>query len=286
MVEAMRGGCGNSHATGGVRHAEDARGGIYKEETKVKKHATLRTACLLLPAVVFGARSTASASLIDPGFDFFRTLDGAFIPDFGFGDVSVMGVPLGGPGDLGVTDTIVERLQGINPFDPPGGFGTVDIELVALHLVSIVPLDIGQLVDVHVTVNKNGIIPGLPQPDALAPSLGTMDIFHTNPDGGTFSSSLTVNADVIFTIPGGDPANPLDVILSQPAAPVLLQGTGTWKHTPPSGYPINPLFPAGGFFIQPGFNHQGPHPTDPVPAPGTLALLAIGGLLIRRRRRR
>src|SRR5207247_1918041 len=46
-----------------------------------------------------------------------------------------------GGGGLGLTDTIVRRLQPPRPL-PPGGGGTIPIEIVALNLVSIQPITV------------------------------------------------------------------------------------------------------------------------------------------------
>jgi hypothetical protein len=108
------------------------------------------------------------------------------------------------------TDTIVERLQGIDPLD-------------------ICPTP----------------------PYALNPSIGQMEIFHTDLFGGTFESCLGnladpagvfgtlgvagggVYADAIFTVVGGDPSNPLDVLFSAPAPRLAVCGAsrGRWGHS-------------------------------------------------------
>ena len=200
----------------------------------------------------------------------------------------------GNPFGPGNTDTIVERIQGIDPFPFPGGLETIDIELVSLSLVSTAPVDltplggpfVGVFADLHTTINKGGIIPGLPQPDLLPPSIGQMTIRHENAGGGTFDSFFDVFANAIFTIVGGDPGNPLDVFFSQVAPQVSLSSTNsTWSHTAPLGDVHNAMFPAGEFYVT-GIDHVGPHPVTPAtPAPGSLALLALGGLFARRRRR-
>jgi PEP-CTERM motif len=261
----------------------------------------------------------AKGTSIGPGFDLFNTPSGSGA----FVDLSDFGLPpdvlLDGADDFdfgfGNTDTIVQRQQGIDPLDPPFGSGLVDIEIVALHLVSVDPIDltplggpfVGMFGDLHVTINKDGLIAGLPQLDPLPPSIGRMEIRHEQANGGTFDSLFGdladgplgvagggIYSDAIFTVPGGDPGNPLDVLFSQPAPRIVLPSTlSPWSHTRPALYPT--VLPDGNFFpgVDPvtdqavGVNHQGPHPkTDPaqIPEPGTLALLGIGGVMIVRRR--
>lgn len=287
------------------------------------KHVSRLVAGALALAVSLGLGSTAWATAIDPGFDLFSTGPGAFVDLSAVGlppNVGLKGVPLGGGLGLGNTDTIVERKQGIDPFDPPGGLGTVDIELVALHLTSVAPVDLtplnmpGVFADLHVTINQNGVIPGLPQPDQLLPSIGQMEIRHTVAGGGDFDSCFGmmtdplgvcaalgvpgggIYGDAIFTLVGGDPANLADVMFSQPASRVVLSGAGAlWSHTPPPSYPESSLFPAGMFYpgVDPitgavvGVEHVGPHPqTIPsTPEPASLSLLLLGGMVILRRHR-
>ncbi len=244
------------------------------------------------------------------------------------------GNPVGGA--LGNTDTIVLRKDGIGPFGPPSGTGTIDIELVALSLVSVNPVDltplggpfIGVFADLHVTINKetedigaaggndDGVcdggetcttVAGIAQPDALSPSIGQMKVNHTVTDGGDFDSCYGttldpgscstlgvtgggVFADSIFTVVGGDPNIPLDVLINQPADRITLSGAGNpWSHTAPPFTPPDPIYPSGGFFpgVAPGtggtavgITHTGPHPNlDPasVPAVGGIAEVLVGG---------
>lgn len=238
------------------------------------------------------------ASDLAPGFDLFSTSPAAASVDLsglGLGTVALEGVPLDPSATLGLgnTDTLVERLQGISPFTPPAGAGIVDIEVVALHLQSAAPVDLTPLggpfagisADLHLTINAGGVIPGLPQPDALAPSIGRMQIRHqaADPGGGTTFDSCFgetadgaacaacatlgvtgggVFADAIFTTVGGDPANPGDVLLAQPAPRTVKANLGgTWTHLRPSTYQTPALFPAGGFFAtEIAAGHCGPQP--------------------------
>ena len=80
------------------------------------------------------------------------------------------------------TDTIVERITGIGPLNV-GDRGTVDIELVALSLVSVSPITIGG-VDFDVKIESGSLLntPGPFFRDAAIPSSPVhengMTIFH------------------------------------------------------------------------------------------------------------
>ncbi len=150
--------------------------------------------------------------------------------------VSLQGVPIvtfGGFGDLGPTDTIVERLQDAGPIFPD----TIDIEIVALSLESTAPITItengGQdpeLWDVQVEV---------PEGD-LNQSQGTMTIRHEYPDGGTFDSTLPVKPRLVFTRQSDLRTQELDWTVAE-WPPILYQANAVpWCHT------ANPLTsPAG-----------------------------------------
>ena len=257
--------------------------------------------------LVFFIGAPANASLINPGFDLFHTPgDGTSFVDlsvFGLGNVVLEGnSSLLGPG-LGNTDTIVVRKDPINPFSL-GNSDTIDIELVALSLQSVTPVNLtplggpfsGVMADMYITINHtqpyfdalgnpvfdgSGVtnkFPDLPQPDTTHLSTGTMNIAHTSATGGTFTSSFpNIFADAIFTVVGGDPNDIFDILFSQAAPAITLNSSGTWTHNQPANYPINSMFPAGEFFIS-DIDHTGPHQPLPsiVPTPSTLVMLGLG----------
>ena len=125
---------------------------------------------------------------VGEGFDLFITQPGT-----NFGGVAFEGVPLGGfdfgggVEDTGLADTIIHR----DPLADLGGpgTGTIAIELVALSLVTVAPVDFGFGLDFHfITLTANPVFP---------PSGGFMDI-TIDPDmgGGTFDSFLEVFFDL------------------------------------------------------------------------------------------
>jgi hypothetical protein len=257
--------------------------------------------------LTFFVGASANATLINPGFDLFHTPgDGSSYVDlggFGLGNVILEGNrSLLGSG-LGNTDTVVARKDPIDPFNL-GDTGTIDIELVALSLQSVTPVDltplggpfVGMLADMYITINHTqpyfdaqgnpvfdgtGVtnkFPNLPQPDMTLLSTGTMTISHTTAMGGTFTSNFpNIFADAIFTVVGGDPNDLLDIMLTSQAPAITLNSSGTWTHDKPDNYPTHPMFPDGDFFIV-DIDHEGPHQPDPaiVSAPSTLVLLCLG----------
>ena len=275
-------------------------------------------ACALALGIAVGSGHPASATPIGPGTDLFITVPGnPAVPGVGtevdlsfllpsVGVIALQGVPI-----LGQFDTIIERQQGIDPLNDcpnPPCSDTIDIELVALSLVSVSPVDLSDLggpflgvfSDVFFTINKGGAIFGLPQPDVLDLSIGRMEIIHTDPLGGTFTSCLGnpadpagvcvvlgvagggVYADAIFTVPGGDPSNPLDVFFSAAAPRLAVSGlNGLWEHNG-----VGDDFRANQ--VQDTCNFPPCHLVTPVPEPSTaplagLGLLALSGYAARRR---
>jgi len=113
---------------------------------------------------------------------------------------------------------------------------------------------------------------------------GQVIVTDHGPMGGTFDSFFDVFTEITFT----DTANPMQRMVFPRQDRITSTGS-MWSHDPPPGYPEDAAHPSGGFYPGP-INHTGPHPhTDPAtPEPGSLLLLAIGGIgttwLLRRRR--
>jgi hypothetical protein len=213
---------------------------------------------LILGALVLVVTPAALGQ--SPGYDLFQTGSGTSVNLGGtIGTVNLQGVPI--ETSLGSTDTIMQRTQ--------SGPGTVNVNVFALFMVSTSPVTYdGQSADVYITINNTGgavSTSTLPQPDSLSPSTGTVTINSE----GTFNSSFTVNADVIFVTHGASVTNSANW-LGHTAAPSTSLSTtnSTWSTSPPSGYPSNSNFPSGGFYaISTNGGHSSPtHVHAVVPA--------------------
>jgi hypothetical protein len=191
------------------------------------------------------------------GYDLLQTGSGASIDlsSAGLGNVSLQGVPI--QSSTGSTDTIIHRTQNI-----PSGGGSSALDLTALFMKSTSSVTYqGQQVDVYVTRNNSGgtiSTSVLPQPDSVSASSGSVTVRSD----GTFDSSITVNADVIFVRAGTSVTNSSNYVGHQAAPAVALTSSGSsWSSTPPAGYPSSSSFPSGGFYPRPV--HTGAHPVVP-----------------------
>ncbi len=211
---------------------------------------TLRmlVAVLFVATVVVANSNTASATEIFSGFDLFATAPSPpdpqtfvdlTIPSGGaVGIVPLEGNPFG-PGD---TDTIVERKTGSGPPFNVGDVAVIDIELVALSLKSVVPIDLGgTFFDMDVI---SGSLLGEP-----ANPLGQMTVTHSDPNGGTFVTDLLpIDYKATFT-EVGNLLNTFDVFGN-----ILFTNTnGDWSHSP------GPMDQHGGPHLAGGF-HAGIDP--------------------------
>jgi len=229
---------------------------------------------LLLLVIIGGigaSTSPAWAMEVQEGFDLFMTTQTTFVDLSSFNIPGVGIVPLEGDDSLiepGI-DTIVERLDPAGVPDV-GNSMTVDIELVALSLVSVDPVDIGgDLFDIHVI---GGFEFGIDQ------MLGSMEINRDVANGGSFSAILPVAAEIEFIEVG----NPSNVEGPFPFADTF-RSNGVWSHTPAFFSCFADL--AGGFF--PGVD---PITKDKVPTIEEAALarhtvipcmrMAVGGDIV------
>ena len=221
------------------------------------------------------------ASAQSSGYDVFQTGSGASVDLGSLGVVQLQGVAI--QSSTGNADTIMFRPQAV-----PSGGGTIPVVLYALFMQSISPINFnGTSADVYITVNNSGgaiATSILPQPDSLAASNGTITVYpNAQGTGGTFDSSITINADVIFVPAGASVTNPANYLGHQTASPITLSQTGSsYSTTAPAGYPLqsSPTLPlasaastsaaatlsSGGFFPHPV--HTGPHPVVPAQKTG------------------
>ncbi len=177
--------------------------------------------------------SRTQADSVLAGYDLFTSVS----PGTNFGGVDFQGVPLGsfdfggaiGVRATGTTDTIVQRVNDVTA--PAGGSGTTRLEMVALQLVSALPVDFGLGLGFYyitlqsirggpsstgdMTINFANPTPGPPPPD--------------QPVGGTFASTINVAFDVRFGALDG----PIVPNLSDTLA--LSQQGAFWSHYPAPG---------------------------------------------------
>ena len=158
--------------------ATDVLAGVDLWETRPPNDATYEfgggTECSPIPA-----------SFFDPGSDPFD------------GVVSFQGQPLqtSPPGTLGSTHMIVERLTDAELPSCPSS-DTVDIEIVALNLVSTEPITVTyggmqdpELWDVHMCLSS----------EEDSQQTGSMTIYQKCAAGGTFTAELPVTPKFVFT---------------------------------------------------------------------------------------
>jgi hypothetical protein len=147
------------------------------------------------------------------------------------GTVLLRGVPFNPMHDI--ADTVIRRQA---PADLPfiGSEVDIPIELIALNLVSVAPItvtfnngDPPEFWNVYATLSEFG------------PSLGSMTITRTHPNGGTWTSTLNVQAKFTFVqVGGGLPIDepPFDVITIDLSS----QGPTQWSYDPAPGFDYVP----------------------------------------------
>ena len=211
--------------------------------------------------------------------------------------VDFEGVPLGivdlgsGPVVVGDADTIIERLQAA---DLSGGSATIDIEIVALSLQSVDPVDLGFGAGFEfITIELNTSSP------SVQSTMTIQDSGEGSPHG-TFDSTLNFTFDVVGSVGGfyGTQGKTLDALNNSwrhsPTGALLVSGINTllnglnssndiWPidvvvHDDGFGTAIHRVFPAD--FIPPEPPLSGPS-LGPL---GALLVAALMGLGIAHRR--
>jgi len=196
--------------------------------------------------------------------------------------VAFEGVPLdffnfgAGLVDVGLTDTIVERTEAA---DLSSGSDTINIELVALSLISVNMVDLGfgaGFEDIFITLNTSS--------PSTQSTMTILDGGEGSPHG-TFSSELNFSFDVIGSVAG-----------FYTTIEKTFTSTGNiWQHAPTGPVVINGVnhLLDGGtenqdFWLDGLALHDtggGQHGVRAVPEPGTALLIALGlaGLAARSR---
>lgn len=175
--------------------------------------------------------------VVAPGFDLFKT-DTAYL-NLGSGPIPFEGVPLGthdfgglvGSAGTGDTDTIIQRI-GEASVAGSGLSDEISIEIVALQLVSVVPIDVGEGSDYHYATLQTATA-----------STGTVDITFDSEAGGFFDSIFTVYFDLRIGALDG---------------PILFSGSKTftssgnpWARDPVDGLAVKIL--AANYLLKDGF---------------------------------
>lgn len=253
----------------------------------------LRFTCGALPVCLCLALGVPARgnSTVAAGWDLFETVPAATT----FMGVPLQGVPLGtfdfdnafgrgiGVQNVGMTDTIVQRLSDATVPSTPGS-ATVPLQMVALQLETLVPVNLGLGTDFYFITLQSA------RPTGGTPSTGQMAITFANDLGGTFNSFF----DVFFDLRKGSLTGPI----AQSGDVILQAGGVPWTRTPPPGsltingvnhfldgndtnqdfWPLGVVTESGPNAMHVVINTPADTPL-PTAAWGGLALLALVGLL-------
>jgi hypothetical protein len=224
------------------------------------------------------------------GSDYLSSIPGgSSFPGLG----TLNGVPYGGA--LGNTDTIVQRKSdAVFPGgSPPGTAPAIPIELTALQLVTVAPLDFGGNGIANYFVTLQSARGGPSSVGSMTITLGALDDGTAANPEGTFSSFF----DVFFDIRKGSLGGPIvfssDLVLTNSSSPWDATPTpGTVILTAPVGsqnanlhtgkavgqmdfFPLGPFsetHPNGAVHAVQGANGN----TSQIPEPGTSLLIGAG----------
>ncbi len=164
-------------------------------------------------AILASACSSSADFVVASGWDLFQTEPGTELLG-----ISLTGLPLEefdfgtGPEYTGNTDTIVRRLGDSDSGGSPGPAAPIDIELVALQLQSVTPIDLGAGLGIHGVTLQSDRGRHVTDPASGPASAGSMTLTFdgdhvSSPDapvgGGTFDSLINVYFDVRIGGVGG-----------------------------------------------------------------------------------
>jgi len=219
------------------------------------------------------------ADFFDPGSDPF------------IGLIPLVGVPLGTflGQNTSSADTVVKRLSpAVLPAVGPGG-DTIPIELVALSLKSVSPIEVtdgggSEFWDVFVELST------------LAPSSGTMSINKISPSGGEYDSALNVQPKFTFTrITTPFDVRVLDDLSAVPSLFMVTVFPTLWEYGPTNNQLVVPTVNGPNFWPYPNsFRTGGLQPVlltvqaQAVPELATLipflTVILLGGIIYGKQR--
>ena len=255
--------------------------------TSISSRRVTVLCAIAVTAILAAPCATWAISIsVGEGWDLFETGPGTEFLSFQFEGVPLGSFDFGGTTGVkgtGFADTIVKRLDDAEVV-LPGETATIEIEIVALQLRSVSPIDIGAGTDFHyVTLS--------PAP----PSVGAMGITFDDANGGTFDSFFDVFVDIRIGELHGPIIQSFELDLSANNVP--------WDRTAPPdaivipgvNFLLNGSDTSTDFWPIGPFEEQKPdfavHVVDAatVPEPVTMAataiaLTALGGYLRKRRK--
>ncbi|MGD1277970.1 MAG: PEP-CTERM sorting domain-containing protein [Tepidisphaeraceae bacterium] len=249
--------------------------------------------CLVL--FIKSAPARGDPVVVNPGYDLLQTVPGTQAYQ-----IPMEGVPLGtydfggsiGVQNVGMTDTIVQRLdQAVAP-SLPGAAPEISVQVDALQLRTVDQTNMGMGYGYYY-VTLQSLHGG-------TPSTGGLDIsFNGDGSSGTFTSWLDIYCDIHYGALDGPIVGPEELVLAgvsptnwarEPFATVppavVINGVNAFLNGVDTSADFWPLLTADNPLVEQATN--GVHVTidGEVPEPASLSLLMVGffGLMSRRRR--